>query len=52
MPTKGTPRHAIRIPDALWSAAITKAGTQDRKLSDLIRGWLQDYVNDDKQGEK
>lgn len=47
MPSKGTPQRHFRCPDALWSAAITKAQTQDQKLSDLIRGWLQEYVNDE-----
>jgi len=48
-PNGNTPRHAIRIPDALWRAAMEKADTQNTRLSELIRGWLQAYVH---EGEK
>jgi len=49
MPSKGTPKHGIRTPDALWRAAMDKADTQNTRLSELIRGWLHEYVH---EGEK
>ena len=46
MPTKGTTRHAIRIPDELWQAALDKAQEQEPpdKLSEIIRQALKDYI--------
>jgi len=40
----GEPRRAIRVPDELWSAAIARARSEDRTLSQLIRRWLSNYV--------
>lgn len=44
MPTKGTTRHAIRIPDALWSEALRTAKANGENLSEIIRAALVDYV--------
>jgi metal-responsive CopG/Arc/MetJ family transcriptional regulator len=49
MPGKGTPRHAIRIPDALWAefqAATHAAGTNP---SETIRQLIRDWLNTHKQ---
>jgi len=37
-------RH-IRIPDALWSAALSLARSRGENLSDIIRAALADYIN-------
>jgi predicted transcriptional regulator len=50
MPTKGTTRHAIRIPDDLWTAALTLARSRNENLSDIIRRALTDYIK--QQGTK
>ena len=50
MPGKGTTRHAIRIPDELWQAALTLARERGDKLSDIIRQALHDYIK--QQGTK
>jgi antitoxin component of RelBE/YafQ-DinJ toxin-antitoxin module len=39
-----TPLHALRIDDALWSAALTKAHAAGCTLSEVIRAWLREYV--------
>jgi len=44
MPTKGTTRHAIRIPDDLWTAALSLARSRGENLSDIIRNALHDYI--------
>jgi len=50
MPTRGTTRHAIRIPDALWTAALTLARSRGENLSDIIRAALNQYIK--QQGNK
>ena len=44
MPSKGTPRHAIRIPDDLWAdfqAATSEAGTNPSEtIRQLVREWV------------
>jgi len=44
MPSKGTQRHAIRIPDDLWQAALSLARSRGENLSDIIRAALADYI--------
>jgi hypothetical protein len=39
-----TPLRSLRIDDALWSAALDKARSQGRTLSEVIREWLREYV--------
>lgn len=49
MPSKGTPRHAIRIPDALWAefqAATQQAGSNP---SVVIRGLVREWVDKNKE---
>ena len=42
--TPGTPRRTIRIPDALWDAAVAKAEEHGESVSDVIRKALERYV--------
>ena len=51
MPTKGTKRHAIRIPDPLWNQARTTAAEHGDNLSEIIRQALAEYI-DTKLGEE
>ena len=44
VPTKGTTRHAIRIPDPLWNQARTTAAEHGDNLSEIIRQALVAYV--------
>lgn len=48
MPTKGTTRHAIRIPDELWLAALAKAQERGDKLNEIIRQALTEYAGPDR----
>jgi len=34
----------IRVPDALWEAALSAAKAEDRPLSQVIRELLREYV--------
>lgn len=48
MPNKPkTPHRAIRVPTLLWQAAQAKARADGTNLSDLIRGWLAEYVEEE-----
>ena len=40
----GTPRRAVRVDDALWTAAKQAAEEQGENLSAVIRECLKDYV--------
>jgi len=44
MPTKGTPTHTVRIPDDLWTQALTLARSRGENLSDIIRQALTHYI--------
>ena len=37
------PRN-IRVEDDIWEAAMTRATTEGVTLSELMRGWMTDYV--------
>ena len=55
--TRGTPIRGIRIPDPLWSRVQTQAAREGVTVSDLVRGllggWLdEEDMHDDTQGEK
>lgn len=52
MPGKGTARHAIRIPDELWQAALAKAQERGDKLSEIIRQALKEYTDDNTPPQK
>ena len=53
-----TTQRSIRIPDPLWRRVQTQAAREGVTVSDLVRGllggWLdeEDDMHDDKQGEK
>lgn len=38
--SKGTARRSIRIEEGLWRAALAKAATEGRNVSDVIRELL------------
>ena len=42
--SNAAPRRAVRIPDALWTAAKQTADKQGENLSAVIRECLKDYV--------
>jgi hypothetical protein len=48
--SKGTSRRAVRVDDALWSAALSLARSRGENLSDIIRAALKAYI--DKWGKK
>ena len=39
-----TPKRSIRVPDALWAAAIEKAEARGEVLAEEIRKFLERYV--------
>lgn len=45
MPGRGTPRHAIRIPDELWKAALAEAKRRGETLNDVLRRALERYLD-------
>lgn len=42
--TPGTPRRTVRIPDALWEAAVVKAAERGEDVSTVLRRALERYV--------
>lgn len=49
MPTTSRPpavAHTVRVPDALWNAALTRATENDETLSVVIRRALRTYLDD------
>jgi len=44
--SKGTKVRTVRIDDALWEAAQTKAQAEGTNISEVIRGYLQAWLND------
>jgi len=44
MPTNATARRTVRIPDALWQAALSLARSRGDNLSDIIRQALTHYI--------
>lgn len=47
-PTGETPQRTVRIPDETWEKATTKAATEGRTVSDVVRRCLDEYVEDEK----
>jgi hypothetical protein len=41
---RGTTLRNVRIPDGLWSRALTVARSRDESLSQVIRAALERYV--------
>jgi predicted HicB family RNase H-like nuclease len=52
MPSRGTPRRAIRIPDELWYAALAKAERSGEPLNEVIRRALERYVTGEDQEQE
>ena len=44
MPTNATARRTVRIPDDLWTQALTLARSRGENLPDIIRQALTHYV--------
>ncbi|HEU5008809.1 MAG TPA: hypothetical protein VFT67_17695 [Jatrophihabitantaceae bacterium] len=44
MPGRGTPKRPIRIPDALWQAALATAKRRGETVADVVRAALERYV--------
>lgn len=49
MTTRGTAHRTVRIEDGLWEAARVKAQKEGRSISDVIRGRLKEYVEDNQE---
>jgi len=45
-PRAGTSRHQVRLDDTLWQAASAKAAAEGTNVSALVRGWLEEYVEE------
>lgn len=53
MTNNNTTQRSIRIPDDLWHRVQTQAAQDHINVSDLIRGLLRGWLDDDKlEGEK
>jgi len=52
--TGNTTQRSIRIPDPLWSRVQTQAAREGVSVSDLVRGLLGGWLDEDEQleGEK
>ena len=44
--SRGTIHRTVRVDDALWEAAKTKAALEGVSLSDVIREALRQYIED------
>lgn len=44
MPSRGTTRRTIRVPDHLWASALAAAEKRGETLSDVIRRALEEYA--------
>lgn len=42
--SRGTTHRTVRIEDALWDAAKTKAEAEGKNISEVIRELLADWV--------
>lgn len=42
-----TPHHSVRVENELWDRARTKAIAEGSNMSQKIREWLVEYVEDD-----
>jgi len=52
VPTRGTKRHAIRIPDELWAEFLAATKTAGLNASEVIRQLVREWLETNKQGEK
>ena len=46
-----TPIRGIRIPDPLWSRVQTQAAREGVTVSDLVRGLIAGWLDEDDQQE-
>ena len=46
MPGRGTPRHAVRVPDELWQTAVEIAKHRGETLTEVVREALERYVDE------
>lgn len=44
MPSKGTGRRTVRVPDKVWNDAKKKAEREGKNVSDVVRKCLDDYL--------
>jgi hypothetical protein len=42
--TGKTPNRNLRVPDAIWDAALAKAHAEGRTLTDVITAYLRRYI--------
>ena len=42
-----TPQRSIRIPDPLWSRVQTQAAREGVSVSDLVRGLISGWLDDE-----
>ena len=49
--SNNTPQRSIRIPDPLWSRVQTQAAREGVTVSDLVRGLLGGWLDEDDQQE-
>lgn len=47
--SRGTLPRSLRIPDAVWQAALTKARAEGTTLTALVVDFLRRYADDDQQ---
>ena len=45
--TNNTPQRSIRIPDPLWSRAQTQSAREGVSVSDLVRGLISGWLDDE-----
>lgn len=49
VPSKGTPRRTIRVPDDVWDPAIEKAHSEGTDVSTVIRDRLTEYIEENQE---
>ena len=47
--SKGTKRHAIRIPDELWAEFLVATKTAGLNASEVIRGLVREWLETHKR---
>lgn len=45
-----TPMRHVRVPDELWERALSSAKARGESVSDAVRGFLADYVEENLPG--
>lgn len=49
MPSKGTTRRSIRVPNEEWEPFVAKAQREDTDASAKIRAFIRDDLTDEKE---